>query len=220
MPILTTACAVALLAVFDVSGSMTPESYDLQQRGVADALDRPEVQQAFRKAGPVAFAIEQFADSPTKTLDWVTLDGDPREMHEVAEKVRHMDRAFELSNSYEGNMLSTGLADAIAWGVGEVQKPGCDRMVMDVSGDGSNNSGVYTILQAHNLAVKYSVTINGLPVKGEEKGIEDYYANSVVTKELNGFNMPVDGYEEYGQTFLRKLLQEVTMNNNSEQRKG
>src|SRR5437588_566706 len=50
------------------------------------------------------------------------------------------------------------------------------RQVIDVSGDGRQNTGEVATADARDAAVSHGLTVNGLPIaSGEEPGIEDWY---------------------------------------------
>ncbi len=54
-------CRLALVLALDVSSSVDPSEYDLQRRGLAEALTDPEVVRQFINGGPVAIYAFEWA---------------------------------------------------------------------------------------------------------------------------------------------------------------
>lgn len=205
MPVAAAACAVALLLSMDVSGSMSAQSYDLEREGLAHALEDPEVQSTVAHDGGIAVEVVMWASEQEVVIPWTTLTGDPEQMQALAARVRKIVRPYEDDAS-----AFTNMGDAIAMGVTEIGKgPVCGKAVMDVSGDGKSNGGVYTVQQARQKAMDNGITINGLPVQSQEPGVLEYYRDVVITPD--GFIQPASGEDDYGNALQQKLVQEVAV---------
>ena len=93
------------------------------------------------------------------------------------------------------------------------------RRVIDVAGDGTNNSG-RDVTEARDDAVKAGVTINGLAIINEHPvnytfahvqppgGLTAWYADNV-TGGNGSFVEEVRSFQAFGEAMTRKLLNEV-----------
>jgi hypothetical protein len=81
--------------------------------------------------------------------------------------------------------------------------------VIDVSGDGQQNTGGRGTAQARDTAVSHAVTVNGLPITGgSEPGLDDWYSTNVIGG-LGAFLVVANGYEAFAEAFRQKLTLEV-----------
>ena len=97
-----------------------------------------------------------------------------------------------------------------------------ERRTIDVSGDGTNNSG-RSVVEARNDAVAQGVTINGLAILSEQPmdidplhthppgGLEMYYHTKVIGGP-NAFVMVAENFQAFGQAIVHKLLAEIAEN--------
>ncbi|HZR59524.1 MAG TPA: DUF1194 domain-containing protein [Xanthobacteraceae bacterium] len=81
------------------------------------------------------------------------------------------------------------------------------RQIIDVSGDGSNNSG-RDVTQARDEAVRDGVGINGLPILTVEPGLDRYYRDYVIGGP-GAFMIPVKDYDNFADAVLKKLINEI-----------
>ena len=101
------------------------------------------------------------------------------------------------------------------------------RRTIDVSGDGTNNSG-RDVTAARDEALAQGVTINGLVILSEQPlswnadhtnppgGLEAYYRNNV-TGGPNSFVLVAENFNTFGQAILNKLVAEVAAAEHTEQ---
>jgi hypothetical protein len=88
------------------------------------------------------------------------------------------------------------------------------RKVMDISGDGPNNSGRPVTL-ARDEAVAKGIAINGLPVMMKSPGyldianLEAYYEDCVIGGR-NAFVIPILSKDQFAQTVRTKLVMEIS----------
>ena len=92
------------------------------------------------------------------------------------------------------------------------------RKVVDVSGDGDDNQGVFGLHEARDALVAKGVVINGLPiiVKPPEyifppqppEGLDDYYRRHVVGGAGHVVIESI-GFDNFKQAILQKLLLEI-----------
>jgi Protein of unknown function (DUF1194) len=103
----------------------------------------------------------------------------------------------------------TSISAALDYSVGLLRSSGhaADRMVIDVSGDGPNNSG-RPIETARDEAVAAGITINGLPITETQPNLDQYYRENVVGGD-GAFTIVVTDFESFAKGVLSKLVREI-----------
>ena len=82
--------------------------------------------------------------------------------------------------------------------------------MIDVSGDGRQNTGEVATADARDAAVRKGLTVNGLPIaSGEEPEIDDWYRVNVIGGP-GAFLLAADGYDAFAAAFRRKLTLEIS----------
>ncbi|HEX5325526.1 MAG TPA: DUF1194 domain-containing protein, partial [Acetobacteraceae bacterium] len=81
------------------------------------------------------------------------------------------------------------------------------RRVIDVSGNGTNNSG-RDVKDARDEAVAAGITINGLPILGDQADIATYYAQNVIGG-TGAFVTVVQNLATFERATRRKLVTEI-----------
>jgi hypothetical protein len=84
------------------------------------------------------------------------------------------------------------------------------RQVIDISGDGANNSG-RPVTIARDDAVRAGVGINGLPILSLEPYLDRYYFDNVIGGP-GAFMIPAASYEAFADAILKKLIIEIAAN--------
>jgi Ca-activated chloride channel family protein len=196
------ACETALVLSIDVSGSIDKGDYRLQAEGLAAALRDPAVADAL-VAGQVALAVVHWSgvDQQALVLPWqrmLTLGS----VRRFAEAAARAPRAFEGSDTAVGEGLRFALAQfpAVA---------DCDRLVIDISGDGQENAG-FTDARARSEARAMGVAVNAIAIEepGPASPISRYYLTWVVTP--GGFVVTARGLQDYAASLRLKLLRELS----------
>ena len=94
-----------------------------------------------------------------------------------------------------------------------------DRHVIDVSGDGTNNSGA-EVTASRDTAIAKGVTINGLVILSDEPlptnpththppgGLKAYYEKNVIGGP-GAFVLEAQSFETFGQLIISKLIKEI-----------
>lgn len=206
---------LALVLVSDVSRSVDDAEFRMQKEGYAAAFNDPRVVAAIRGGaiGAVAVAYVEFAGSyEVKTvMEW-------RVVRDAA-GVRAMTDAISAApRSYWGRTsISAGIDRAmqmLAEAPVEAQ-----RRVIDVAGDGTNNSG-RDVEAARDDAVRAGVTINGLAIINENPvsytfahvqppgGLTEWYRRNV-TGGPGSFVVEVREFQAFGEAMTRKLINEI-----------
>src|SRR4029077_13058940 len=126
-----------LVLAVDISRSVDDKKFRLQRDGYATAIVDPRVVRAMQAGGFCRIAIcymEWASDQDQKVIVEWTRIGSPGEAKDVAERIRDAPRSF---------MGRTAIGAAIDYGMNLLSRSpfGAPRQVIDVSGDGTNNSG-------------------------------------------------------------------------------
>ncbi len=204
-----------LVLAADISRSVDERKFKLQRDGYANALTDPRVLRAMT-AGPkarIALTFMEWASDGDQVVvvDWTPV-GSREEAEAVARRVREAPRAFMGRTS-----ISTGIDAGMALLTRcPYQAP---RRVIDVSGDGTHNSG-RPVTQARDEAVAKGVTINGLVILSEVPlptnplhthppgGLTLYYETNVIGGP-GAFVVEAEGFEAFGQSLISKLIKEI-----------
>jgi hypothetical protein len=112
----------------------------------------------------------------------------------------------------------TSISGAIAFGAESFEGNGfrSERRIIDISGDGPNNSGAYVNL-VRDRAVADGVAINGLPIINDRPQIYGYppfpdldlYYQDCVIGGPGAFIVVADGFKDFARAILRKLVTEI-----------
>ena len=204
-----------LVLAADVSRSVTEPKFKLQREGAAAAITHPEVVQAIT-SGPnrriaVCFVEWATAGQQNVVIDW-TVIGDSGAARIFG------DRLVELPRSFAG---STSISSAIDFAVAQIERAPftSERRVIDVSGDGNNNSG-RSVTEARDDALAKGITINGLVIltplsesfRPEHThppgGLEKYFQDNVIGG-FGAFTVVAESHESFGRALTKKLVAEI-----------
>lgn len=206
---------VALVLVSDVSRSIDDAEFQMQKKGYTAAFQDPRILRAIRNGavGAIAVAYVEFAGSyEVKTvLDWqIVRDG---------ASAGAMTAAIEAApRSFWGRTsISAGIDRAMQL-LAEAPVE-ATRRVIDVAGDGTNNSG-RDVEAARDDAVAAGVVINGLAIINDHPvsytfahvqpagGLAEWYRHNV-TGGPGSFVVEVHDFKTFGEAMTRKLLDEI-----------
>ena len=115
----------------------------------------------------------------------------------------------------------TSISGAIYFSLGQFSNsaPSADRRIIDISGDGTNNSGP-TVTEARDQAVAKGITINGLAIINTQTrpgftmhtqpagGLPNYYKENVIGGP-GAFLLVVENFETFADAIVRKLVSEI-----------
>lgn len=199
-----TSVDLTLVLAVDASGSVDATRFNLQKQGYADAFANPKVLQAIR-SGPlqaVAVAMVQWT-GPAMQADVIgwTMISDKESADEFSAMIRATPRRL-----FGGGTSLSGAIDHAVRLLGQSPYEGT-RRVIDVSGDGSNNSG-RPPRQARDAAVNAGIGINGLPILSVEPGLDLYYRDNVIGGP-GAFVVAVDNFDQFADAILSKLVAEI-----------
>jgi len=199
---------VALVLAADVSRSMDETEQVLQRDGYIAALAEPAVQQAIAAGEHGAIGLCY--------LEW----SGPEDQRVIVpwQRIGSAAEAATFIATLRGASLAPGTWTSISAALGTAQRLLAQapflaaRRVIDVSGDGQNNTGL-AAETARDAAVAAGITINGLPVlRGDPPGgnepLDEYYRRAVMGGE-GAFVLPASDYADLARAIRRKLVLEI-----------
>ena len=194
------ACQTALVLTIDVSNSIDVAEFRLQTGGLADALLDAQIREELI-AGQTALSVIQWSgtDRQEVSIPWRVMRSDADVLAFAAE-ARIMTRAFILSD--------TAPAEAIHFSLDYFDEgPDCDRRIIDVSGDGTPNSGG-DVRAATRRAERMGVTINAIAIESLGLAITNFFEARVITRD--GFVITARTHRDYPRAIREKILREVS----------
>jgi hypothetical protein len=206
---------VALVLVADVSRSIDDSEFALQKQGYDGAFRDKAILAAIHAGahGAIAVSYVEFAseDEVERVVGWTIVRDD-------ATAAAFADRISKAQRSFTGvTSISAGVDFAVKSFADLPAK--ATRRVIDVSGDGVNNSGRDPEM-SRDEAVRLGITINGLaiineraenPMRGHVQppgGLPDYYRRNVAGGP-GSFVVEVGNFQAIGGAIARKLVTEI-----------
>jgi len=195
---------VQLVLAVDTSGSVNQARFDLQMRGYAAAFRDPRILQAIRggKTQSIAITMVQWSDpsAQVQVVPWTRIN-DEASAGAVAALIDETPR--RLSG---GGTSISGAIDYAMKLFPEAPFQGLRRAI-DISGDGSNNSG-RPAARARDEAVAAGATINGLPILELEPNLDHYFRDNVIGGP-GAFMIVADRFDNFADAILKKLIIEI-----------
>ena len=204
-----------LVLASDVSRSVDSDKFELQRRGYGHALSDPRVIEAIRSGtnGRIGVCFMEWSGvmSQKVVIDWTAIDS-AESAHQFG------DRILEATRSFTDR---TSISAAIDFAVAQLERAPFEatRRAIDVSGDGTNNSG-RDVTAARDEALAKGITINGLVILSERPlawnpehtnppgGLDNYYRQNVIGGP-RAFAMAAQDFNAFGQALINKLIAEV-----------
>lgn len=204
---------VELVLAVDISYSMDPEEQRLQREGYAQALVSQDFLNAIKSGayGKVGIVYLQWASQHDQDvlLPWTIIDG-PESARAAAERL--------LEAPYR-RAQRTSISGAIDSSMKLFEGNGLHgmRRVIDVSGDGTNNSG-RPVTEARDEAIRQGVTINGLPLLlrpsswgfNDITNLDEYYEDCVIGG-VGAFSIPIKDRSQFVTATRTKLVLEIAL---------
>jgi len=196
------ACRLALAFALDVSASVDKSEYQLQLQGLADGLRNPAVSAAILgPGGGVALAAYEWSGQRQQVIivDW-TIIADQAGLDVFIRQLAAHDRRY--------GEFPTAVGYALAYGHGLMRRaPPCQRLVIDISGDGTSNDGFGpdSAYKAFNFD---GITVNGLVIGAGDLELISFYRHLVV-RGPEAFIEVARDYSDFPRAMLRKLLREI-----------
>lgn len=199
---------VALVLAVDTSRSMDYEEIGIQRQGYVEALKHAEFFDAVKNGltGRIAISYFEWAGNvvPGSVIDWQVIET----------RQDAIDFADKLQARPVTTQRRTSISAAVTQGAGMIASspyPG-RRKVIDISGDGPNNSGD-PVLPVRDRAVEAGLVINGLAImlrpSDAPAGLDAYYGDCVIGGP-GAFVLPVHQIEDFAVAVRRKLVMEIS----------
>lgn len=201
-----------LLLAVDVSGSIDFWEGGLQRDGYVQALRDETVIDTILSGqlGRIALAYVEWAggDHQRVLLDWTLIDS--------------REAAYEFSENLSvrahmgGRRTSIGNMLDFAIGMFQDRRFFAERQVVDISGDGPNNTGA-RVDEARDRAVAAGLVINALPILNERPSpygfpklddLDVYYEECVIGGD-GAFVIVAKGIKSFASAVRRKMILEV-----------
>jgi hypothetical protein len=200
----TTAVDLQLVLAVDSSGSINTDEFRLQMEGLSAAFRNPLILEAIKRGptGAIAVTLVEWSsvEQQHQSIAW-TMISDEESMATFADQIAAAPRFIPGG--------STSVSDALKYAGGMFAASGftSPRRVIDVSGDGSNNSGIPPDSVRDRL-VESGIVINGLAILNDEPNLKEYYAASVIGGP-GAFVLVAESYESFSNAILSKLITEI-----------
>ncbi len=201
-----------LVLAVDVSGSVDTGEYQGQKNGYIAAFNDAAVQSAILgtsngRVGKIAVTYVEWAGSNAQStlVNWTLIDS-------AAAAVNFANAIGATGRSTSG---LTSISGAIDYSAGLFSYNDPDnaaykgtRQVIDISGDGTNNSGG-SVVTARNNALSGGVdAINGIAIGNET--LRSYYQNNVIGGADSFALLATDFEGSFTAGIKKKLFQEIT----------
>ena len=207
-----------LVLASDVSRSVDTRKFQLQREGYASALSNRRVVEAIQSGphGKIAICFVEWsgATSVKLVIDW-TIVGDAASARKIGDQMIELPRSFADRTS-----ISAGLEFAFAQLERSPFKAA--RRIIDVAGDGTNNSG-RDIASVRDEVTAKGVTVNGLVILSDSPlpwnpehtnppgGLGEYYRRNVIGGP-GAFVMVAENHDSFGQAIVKKMIAEIAWN--------
>lgn len=201
-----------LVLAVDVSRSIDDDEYELQKQGYAQAFVNPTVLNAIKQGGQGRIAVTLVewsgADFQKVVVPWT-------QVSDAASGRKFSDAVLKSPRSFWGWTSISGAIDASVplFGHGFAGT----RKVIDVSGDGVNNSGRPAV-SARDDALRAGITINGLVIMNDKPNagfiqppqppLDEFYRDNVIGGP-GSFVIAIDGFESFAVAIVNKLVREI-----------
>jgi hypothetical protein len=195
---------LGLVLAIDCSFSVNEEAYHLQMQGFAAAFMDAEIHKLILKGYHKRIAIAAFhwsdPDTQRIVLPWRILGG-ASDAIAVGQVFANAVRQIEVGAT------ATGSALLYALNLFE-EAPAATRQVVDISTDGSSNSG-YAAPKSRDDLVAGGITINALAILDEEPHLASYLERDVIGGD-GAFIVTAKDFKAFGAAIREKLIREIS----------
>jgi Protein of unknown function (DUF1194) len=204
-----------LVLAADVSRSIDEGEFALQRKGYSSALTDPRVLAAIRGGvtGTIAISFVEWSGAGEQNIvaDW-TVVHDEEDAGGLAAAILAAPRSFIGRTSISGAIDFAMERFAAA-------QPRASRHIIDISGDGTNNSG-RPVTEARDQALTQGVTINGLAIVNDKPnpgyafhtqppgGLPEWYRQNVIGGP-GAFLRVIEDFHSFADAMTNKLVSEI-----------
>ena len=204
-----------LVLAADVSRSIDTPKFQLQREGYAAAISDKRVLEAItagrHRRIAISFVEWSGVSAQKLVIPWTIVDG-PDAARKFGDQLLELPRSFAERTSISGGIdFSVKLFDEAPFQAA--------RKTIDVSGDGTNNSGRDVTL-ARDDALAKGITINGLVILSDRPmawnpehtnppgGLPNYFRDNVIGGP-GAFVVVAEDFNSFGQAIVKKLIAEI-----------
>lgn len=191
-----------LSLLIDVSSSVNATEFNLQKQGYVDAFNNSALHTALQNGAldkiAVNFVYWSSSGSQQQAVAWTLIDS-PATAEAFADAIAATSRPF---------FGTTAPGSAVNFAIPLFNNNGFEgtRRVIDVSGDGKENSGDDTP-DARDAAEAAGFTINAIAIETDESDLQEWFDANLITSD--GFSLLATDFESFGDAILDKLVLEV-----------
>ncbi len=214
-----------LVLAADVSRSIDAAKFQLQRDGYTAAIANARVLDTIRagRNGRIGLTFVEWSGVGAQRIvvDWMMV-GDAASAKEFGDRLLESPRSFADRTSISG---------AIEFAMAQLARApfNARRQTIDISGDGTNNSG-RDVTELRDEAVAKGITINGLAILSETPlpwnpehtnppgGLDHYYRANVIGGP-GAFVMVARNFESFGEAIINKLIAEVAQARDAQSRR-
>jgi Ca-activated chloride channel family protein len=195
------ACDLALALAVDVSGSVDEREYGIQMQGLAAGLRNGIVVDALIDQQAAVTLIQWTgASRQRQTIPWV-------QIRSAADVLSLADRIETDPRIWRNYSTAIGEALSVAYNAFS-DVPQCRRKVIDVSGDGVSNEGIWP-KEVHSSLRAANITVNALAIETDDADLTAWFFENLIIGE-GAFVITANGFEDYPAQIRRKLQRETT----------
>jgi Protein of unknown function (DUF1194) len=191
--------ATELVLSVDASGSISNSEFNLQKQGYVNAFKDATIQNKISSLpGGIAATLSYWSTSAQQSVSWFHIT-DTASANNFADAIAATIRPFsggtDIDNAitFAANLLDTN--DFVG-----------TRRVIDVSGDGTNSSGINTLKAARDNAVNRGIIINGLPIGSSS--LTNYYRDNVIGGS-GSFVLAANSFADFDNAIKQKIGREI-----------
>lgn len=204
----------------DISESINREEYRLQVYGLISALRDERVIERMVSGAEGRVAIMYYEWSGPKDqflrVDWVEIDRKTAKndieyfIAQIEESTKYnMISESGFEDSGPNNNLDTSISGALLYAKNKIieSKLNTRNIIIDISGDGVNNSGP-DLESIRKDIIDMGVTVNGLAILSDDINLDKYYENFVIGG-YKSFVLSIKSFEDFSNAMIRKLTLEI-----------
>lgn len=194
---------IELQLLLDISGSIDTDEYNLQLQGYQAAFESSNVQNAIINGnqGKVAVQLIMWSgpDQQSVMIDWTLVDSSAS-ANTLASDIGMIARPFSGW---------TAIGEAIEYAYPLFENNGFEGFdqIIDISGDGTNNSGMTPDIASVNAIAAGVDTINGIVITTNQN-VVDQYLNEVVNGD-SPFLLAPGNFDDFQTAIENKIVAEI-----------
>ena len=194
---------IELSLLVDISGSINTSEYDMQLQGYQAAFESDNLQNAIINGteGKIAVQLIMWSGSSQQQvmIDWSLVDSQ-ESANALAQSIGDLARPFS-------GWTAIGSAIDFASPLFDQNDYQGYQQIIDISGDGTNNSGLNVATASDNAIENGVDTINGIVITNSQR-VVDQYTNDVINGE-SPFLLVANNFDAFQSAIENKIVAEI-----------